>query len=33
MKIRLEQLGLAYIDDDRRFHRSRQEAEGQGCLF
>ena len=33
MKIRLEQLGLAYIDDHRRFHRSRQEAEGQGCLF
>ncbi len=33
MKIRLEQLGLAYIDGDGRFHRSRQEAEGQGCLF
>lgn len=33
MKIRLEKLGLTYIDDTGRFHKSRQEAEGQGCLF
>ncbi len=33
MKIRLEQLGLAYIDEDGNFHKSREEAEGQGCLF
>ncbi|MDP9476377.1 MAG: ImmA/IrrE family metallo-endopeptidase [Actinomycetota bacterium] len=33
MKIRLEQLGLAYIDPDGNFHKSREEAEGQGCLF
>ncbi len=33
MKIRLEQLELAYIDPDGRFHKSRREAEGQGCLF
>jgi len=33
MKIRLEQLGLAYIDANGQFHRSRREAEGQGFLF
>lgn len=33
MKIRLEQLRLAYIDPDGNFHKSREEAEGQGCLF
>ena len=33
MKIRLGQLDLAYIDDDGNFHKSRQEAEGQRCLF
>lgn len=33
MKIRLKQLEIAYIDDDGRFHKSRQEAEGQGCLL
>ena len=33
MKVRLETLGLAYVDSDGRFHRSRQEAEGQRSLF
>ncbi len=33
MKVRLEKLGLTYVDDDGRFHRSRQEARGQGSLF
>lgn len=33
LKIRLEQLELAFIDADGRFYRSRQEAEGQGYLF
>jgi hypothetical protein len=33
MKVRLEKLGLTYVDDDGRFHRSRREAEGQSSLF
>ncbi len=33
MKVRLEKLGLTYVDDDGRFHKSRQEAGGQGPLF
>jgi len=33
MKVRLEQLGLTYVDDDGRFHKSRREAEGQSPLF
>jgi hypothetical protein len=33
MKVRLEKLGLTYVDDDGRFHKSRQEAAGQGSLF
>lgn len=33
MKIRLEKLGLTYIDHSGRFYKSRQEAGGQGCLF
>lgn len=33
MKVRLEKLGLTYVDDDGRFHKSRQEAGGQGVLF
>lgn len=33
MKVRLEKLGLTYVDDDGRFHKSRQEAGGQGSLF
>lgn len=33
MKIRLEKLGLTYIDGDGRFHRSQWEAEGQRSLF
>lgn len=33
MKIRLEKLGLTYVDDNGRFHRSRQEAAGQNALF
>ncbi len=33
MKVRLEKLGLTYVDDDGRFHKSRQEAMGQGSLF
>jgi Zn-dependent peptidase ImmA (M78 family) len=33
MKVRLEKLGLTYVDDDGRFHKSRQEAGGQTSLF
>lgn len=33
MKVRLEKLGLTYVDDDGRFHKSQQEAGGQGSLF
>lgn len=33
MKVRLEKLGLTYVDADGRFHKSRQEAGGQGSLF
>jgi hypothetical protein len=33
MKIRLEKLGLTYVDSDGRFHKSRREAEGQSPLF
>jgi hypothetical protein len=33
MKVRLEKLSLTYVDDDGRFHKSRQEARGQGSLF
>ncbi len=33
MKVRLNQLGLVYIDDHGKFHRSRAEAEGQQVLF
>jgi hypothetical protein len=33
MKIRLEKLGLTYVDGDGRFHKSRREAEGQNSLF
>lgn len=33
MKVRLEKLGLTYVDDDGRFHKSRQEAGGQSSLF
>jgi hypothetical protein len=33
MKVRLEKLGLTYVDDDGRFHKSCQEAGGQGSLF
>jgi IrrE N-terminal-like domain len=33
MKVQLEKLGLTYVDDDGRFHRSHQEAEGQNSLF
>lgn len=33
MKVRLEKLGLTYVDDDGRFHKSRQDAGGQGSLF
>ena len=33
MKVRLEKLGLTYVDDDGRFHKSHQEAGGQTSLF
>jgi hypothetical protein len=33
MKVRLEQLGLTYVDGVGQFHRSRREAEGQSSLF
>jgi hypothetical protein len=33
MRVRLEKLGLTYVDDDGRFHKSHQEAGGQGSLF
>ena len=33
MRVRLDQLGHLYIDGQGRFHRSRQEAEGQLSLF
>lgn len=33
MKVRLEKLGLTYVDGDGRFHKSRSEAEGQSTLF
>lgn len=33
MKVRLEKLDLTYVDDDGRFHKSPQEARGQGSLF
>ncbi len=33
MKVRLEKLGLTYVDGDGRLHRSRREAEGQTSLF
>lgn len=33
MKIRLENLGLTYIDRDGQFHKSRQEAHGQNSFF
>ena len=33
LKVRLERLGLTYVDGDGRFHKSRQEAKGQGSLF
>jgi hypothetical protein len=29
LRIRLQELGLAYVDDDGKFHRSRTEAQGQ----
>jgi len=33
MKVRLNQLGLVYIDDGGVFHRSKAEVEGQQLLF
>lgn len=33
MKIRLEKLGLTYIDGNGQFHKSRQEAYGQNSFF
>jgi len=33
MKVRLNQLGLVYIDERGTFHRSKAEAEGQQVLF
>lgn len=33
LKIRLEKLNLTYLDDKRRFHKSKQEAGGQTSLF
>jgi hypothetical protein len=33
MKVRLEKLGLTYVDDYGRFHKSHQEAGGQSSLF
>lgn len=33
MKVRLQKLGLTYVDGDGRFHKSRQEARGQSSLF
>ena len=33
MKVRLNQLGLVYIDEGGTFHRSKAEAEGQQELF
>lgn len=33
LKIRLEKLNLTYLDDKRRFHKSKQEAGGQSPLF
>lgn len=33
MKVRLEKLGLTYVDGNGRFYKSRQEAEGQNSLF
>jgi Zn-dependent peptidase ImmA (M78 family) len=33
IKVRLEKLGLTYVDNDGRFHKSRQEAGGQTFLF
>ena len=33
MKVRLEKLGLTYVDHNGHFHKSRQEARGQGSLF
>lgn len=33
MKVRLKKLGLTYVDGNGRFHKSVQEAGGQGSLF
>lgn len=33
MKVRLQKLDLTYVDDDGHFHKSHQEARGQGSLF
>ena len=33
MLVRLENLGLTYVDSYRRFHKSKQAAEGQDSLF
>lgn len=33
MRVRLEKLGLTYVDSDGRFHQSKQAAGGQGSLF
>lgn len=33
MKVRLEKLGLTYVDGNGQFHKSRREAEGQSSLF
>lgn len=33
LKVRLEKLNLTYLDAERKFHRSKQEARGQTSLF
>ena len=33
IRVRLENLGLTYVDSQRRFHKSKQAAEGQDSLF
>lgn len=33
MKVRLEKLGLTYVDANGRFYKTRQEAEGQNSFF
>lgn len=33
MKVRLQKLDLTYVDDGGHFHKSHQEARGQGSLF